>query len=324
MLMRHALRVVLLAAVAAGVCGCRIPVPRTQVPIEVLVGEYNTNAAKVPRLWARAKIQMTMYHAPTGFPIFTWGNPLLPANGLLLLSKTTDRLGHHNFVLIGRETQAAELFRVGVSADEGVYYMWQRVPEKVALWGRNELAGFPGVKGLPIDPTGVLAVLGVCELPSDFTRLPTVSLTMNTRQFEYAYMLTYLDRQPLTNRIGFRREMHFIWDDHTARRLFKVNFFDTRGRRVMSARVGNYKPIDVSELEDPPADAPLVPTDIQVTWYNDREQKTSRVNIRLAEMTAAKIWKVEACRFRDNLPDDIPAQNVVQVDKGLTAKGSGK
>jgi hypothetical protein len=242
----------------------------------------------------------------------------------LLLSKGTVPLGPHNFVLIVRETLAHELARVGVSRDEGVYYMWQKMWEKEARWGRAELAGAPNIPQLPIDPLGLLAVLAVCQLPADFTDLPTVALTMNTRPSEqYAYVLTYVDRRPITRRIGFRHELHFVWHDEKPRRLFRINFFDSRGRRLMAARVGDYRPIDVSTMEDPPERPPIMPTDIEITWFDDQDRKSSTVHLWLSEMTADEKWDVAQCRFKENLPADIPPEKVIQVDRGLLQQLKG-
>jgi len=314
----------LLAALAVGLCGCPRPLPKTQVSLDTLVGEYNANAAAVPRLWARVKVRAAQYDPLTGLETRSYGSRLLPPHGYLLLSKGENPLGPHNFVLIVNETLAHEVARVGVSRDEGVYYMWQRMWEKEAQWGRVELAGAPNIPQLPIDPLGLLAVLTVCQLPGDFTHLPTVALTMNTRPSEqYAYVLTYVDRRPITRQIGFRRELHFVWHDEKPRLLFRINFFDSRGRRVMAARVGDYRPIDVSTMEDPPERPPIMPTDIEITWFDDQDRKTSKVHLWLSEMTAAETWDVAQCRFKENLPGDIPPDKVIQVDSGLVPQPKG-
>ncbi|MHC4295649.1 MAG: hypothetical protein ACYSTL_08705, partial [Planctomycetota bacterium] len=181
-------------------------------------------------------------------------------NGLLLLSKTSDPLGPQNFVLIGYETLAIELFRVGTSADEGVYYLWHRFGEGEAWWGKTELSAAPGIRDLPIDPIQLLSVLSICELPRDLTNIPTVMLSMTHRPGERyspnelcAYVLTYIDRQPISNRILFKREIYFTWDDTHLTRPFLVNLFDDSGERVMTARLADYREIESPDPSGAPA-----------------------------------------------------------------------
>jgi hypothetical protein len=112
------MRTVMAAAMAAAlavISGCAAPCPQKLVPLETLVAEHNANARCVPRLWARVRLAVTL--ASEGGWTFTWGStsPAATASGLLLLAKGDDPLGPHDFVLIGRETAAVELFRVGSS-----------------------------------------------------------------------------------------------------------------------------------------------------------------------------------------------------------------
>jgi len=309
---------VLLALTAAG---CPRPCPTTMVPLESLVAEYNANAASVPRLWARARIQLTLT-TPSGLGL-TVGtvSPLDPPNALLLLSRGANPLGPHNFVLIGRETASLELLRVGSSAEEDVYYLWYGFGDRTrAWWGRNKFAGAPGVAEMPIDPNQLLAVLGVCPLPADFTQPPTVAMTMNATPGQCAYVLTYIDRQPVTRRLTFRREIHFRWDKDEPRRPFLVHFFDAEGRRIMTATLKDYRPIKAAHLPAPPAAASVMPTDIEINW----PERKSRVHIVLSEMTTADKWQVEACRFREHLPISMPPDHVVQVDEHLETQGALK
>jgi len=318
---RHAAVWALAPVVAAACAGCCRP-PKTTVSLARLVAEYNANAAAVPRLWARARIQVDLLH--DGLPI-SWGStgPLAEPNGLLLLGKGPDRLGPHDFVLIGRETLAVELFRLGSNVEQGRYYFWARFGQGGgAWWGRNELAGAPGVTGLPIDPNQLPAVLGVCELPDDLTRLPTVLLRMRTEPCKYAYVLSYVDRRPISRRIGVRREVYFVWDDAKPRRPFLVRFLDARGRAILEARLADYRPIDVSALANPPATPPVMPTDIRITWTGKAARSlVRRIHLVLSEMTAEDTWDREATRFE---PTGVSPGRVVQVDAGLKKGGGPK
>jgi len=297
--------------VCAGVCGCA-RCPETQISLEQLVDEYNVNAACVPRLWARAKIQLTLPDERGG--TFTWGStsPLAGANGLLILSKRPNRLGPQDFVLIGRELGGLELFRLGSSVDEGAYYLWYRLGSRGgAWWGRHKFAGAPGIQALPIEPSQLLAVLGVCELPEDFTRLPTVALSMS--HDPCAYVLTYIERESTTNRISFKKEIYFRWDDTRMRRPFLVKLFDNSGNRIMIAKLRNYQHIRNPDLQE---NLPVMPTNIEISWPG----KAGRIHIALSEMTTVQKGTAEVFGFRENLPPGISPADIIQVDKAPAAE----
>ena len=268
---------------------------------------------------SRAKIQATFpAKLDSGATIpFTWGStsPLASPNGLLLMAKGPDPLGQHDFVLIGRETAAVELFRVGASLEEGVYYFWYAFGDKRgAYWGRNAYAGAAGAGGMPVNPHDLLAVLNVSMMPDDLTELPAVALAMRTTPGEYAYVVTHIDRDPITRQIIFRRETLLTWSDEERPRPFEMNFFDANGLRVMTAKLKDYKLI----AADPPAKTYVVmPTDIEIVW----PEADSRMHIVLSEMST-KAVPPEVFRFSDHAPA-LPGEKVVQVDSGITAGGAG-
>ena len=325
-------RYVCIALALAGILaasGCTPELPKTMVSLDQLVGEYNANAARVPRLWARAKIEVSV---PTkvGLDYDVWGSTsfLAQPNALLLLFKGAERIGPQDFVIIGLDS-VTEVFHTGCSIEDGAYYFWRHFGGDAALlWGRNRLAGAPGVKALPIDPLQILAVLGVCELPSDFSALPTVAMSMDTTPGKYAYVLTYMDHQPVSGRLLFRREVRFAWGDDKKRRPFRVDFFDSRGLRVMHAELNDYKPI---ELVGAPKGAvvPEMPTDIKITWERYRREGNAlkknpeaSIHIILSEMKVdEKGGYPEACLLWDLLPDDIPKNKHIQVDRNVGLKG---
>ncbi len=311
-------RLLVLLLTAMCLAGCEPKRPQVRVSMDHLVAEYNANARRVPRLWARVKMQLSVKDE-NGRTLLTWGStsPLARPNGLLLLFKADDPFRPQNFVLIGRETAAMDVFRIGSSVDEGIYYLWYGYGERrKAWWGWHKYVGAAAVT-MPFDPNQLLAVLAVCLLPEDFTRLPTVTMRMSQRPF--AYVLTYLDRQPITGRIGSRREVYFRWDDKRPRRPFLIHIFDSTGQQVMTARLKKYRPI---EAADAPELRPVMPTDVEITW----PATGSRLHMVLSEMTAQEDrGDVEACRFRDaetnDLPGGLTAADLVQVDATLETGG---
>jgi hypothetical protein len=301
---------VLLALGLTGVlsaAGCGPSRPATVLTRRELIDRHNANARAIPQLWARARIALTLTD-PQGRKV-SWGStsPLASPNGLLLFARGPDALGPHDFVLIGRATGATELFRLGNSAREGVYYLWYGFGDRRgAMWGSDALAGAPGVD-MPIDPMQLLSVLNITELPEDFTTLPAVVLTLSERP--WAYVLTLVDRQPVTGEILCRREVFCPWDDRQPPRPNRVDLFDASGQCVMTARMKDYKPIGVQAS----GAAPQMPTDIEITWPGKR----SSLHLTLSEMTTQATWDRAQVLFRPHLPAGISPDQVIQVDKDV-------
>lgn len=295
----------LLAATAATSFGCPQKCPDTFVSLDTLVTEYNANAAGVPRLWARVKVAVTITDENTGLP-FTWGStsPLASPNSWLLLGKNDEKLGVHDFALAGRE-MGQPVFQLGCSMEQKVYYFWYNVGDKGQAWvGQSKYAGAPGV-AVPLDPNQLLAVLAVCELPDDFTKHPTVALTMNSRPC--AYVVTYIDRQPITNRILFTRRVYFHWSDDEPQRPFKAEFFDATGQIVMYAEMKNYQTVTADEGE------PVMPTDIKIFW----PQTKTKFHMVLSDMTTEDKWSRDVCRFN---PPAAISNRVINVDRAVTPR----
>ena len=296
--------------------GCHLwQCPQTApAPLEQVLDAYNANAHKVPRLWARARISVKLGGS------LSWGG----INGVLLMEKPppADRFGPHSFVLVGKEIGGVELFRVGCSREEGVYYFWWNLGKRGRAWvGQNAFAGAPGIEALPIDPMQLLAVLSVCDLPSDLTDAPMVGMTMDARPWHCAYVLTYIDRQPITRRLGFRREMYFPWRDdgpHPPGRPSTIKFLDAAGRRIMTATLKDYKPIAPGEEGGGESDPPVMPTDIRIEW----PQQKSHIQLRLSEMTREKKGNpTKAVSLLRYLPESIP---VKQIDRHIRPPRSRK
>ncbi len=300
-------RVVLLAVSAACCTACTTgicPDTRTAAPVERVVAAHNANAARIPRLWARAEVSVTFREAPSDLG-FTWRSG--EATSYLLLDKTlSDREdGPADFALIIRET-IKEIGRVGISTAEGVYYMWTDFGDRSACrYGRLDRAGAPGIKEIPVDPLQLLGVLSVCRLPADFTKPPLVAQTYSSDPC--AYVLTFIDRQPVSNKLLFKREVFFertadVVDGDTVerpRRPFMVRIFDDRGRRVLTARMADYRLVTLDDGGGGEDTAPpVMPTEITLRW----EETGTEMHLSLSDMTTADKVIPEAYLFRDRLP----------------------
>jgi hypothetical protein len=144
---------------------------------------------------------------------------------------------------------------------------------------------------------------------------------MNTQPGQCAYVVAYLDREPVSKRILFRREAHFTWETDAPRRPFKVHVFDNSGRRVMTAQVRNYREIDPADVEPAPAKPSVMPTEIDIAWSVPSSKAGGRISLVLSEMTTKRKWQVSACRMPD--PGDLPEDRVIQVDKDIAVPGGG-
>lgn len=286
------------AACSRGVC----PDTRIAAPVERVVAEYNANASRIPRLWARAAVSVTFRDAPSDLG-FTWRSG--EATSYLLLDKTLSGKdgGPADFALIIRET-ITEIGRVGISTDEGVYYMWTDFGDRsTCLYGRLDRAGAPGIKEIPVDPLQLLGVLSVCRLPADFTKPPLVAQTYSSDPC--AYVLTFIDRQPVSNKILFKREVFFertadVVDGEIVerpRRPFMVRIFDDRGRRVLTARMDDYRPVTLADGGEEDA-APVMPSEITLRW----EETGTEMRLSLSDMTTEDKVIPEAYLFRARLP----------------------
>lgn len=270
--------------------------PETYVSLARLVAEHNANAAKVPRLWARAEIALKL---PDGMPVDT--------GGVLMLAKTGSPVVPANFVLIGQEL--TELFRVGVDARSGAararYYLWYKVGDRSQAWlGRCRLAGAPNVQAVPIDPMQLVEILGVTELPAVAAgKMPAIVMRLEGRPA--AYVVRYLRPQPTTGELKIWREVSFAWSDAKPRRPFRVRLFDADGLCRVVADVGEYRPIQWQGPQDQAP--PVMPTDLKIRWPKIKGvQPASSLHMVLSEITTKPKGRLTVFDFAGNLPRGIP------------------
>ncbi len=293
--------------------GCQ-PCPEKFVSAETLVGEYNANASQVRRLWARARIRVT-FSDEAGRSI-SWGSasPLAAANALVLLEKPEDKSRPADFVLVGREM--AELFRVGTDSANGLYYCWANLDGRGGAWlGRTKYAGAPGVKGMPIDPMQLVEILGITELPAvRADAMPAVVMTL--QQKPCAYVVRYLNPQPVSGHLKIWREVYFRWSYTEPRRPYQIKLYDAAGLCRVIAKVSDYKPIAIAT----DGDEPIMPTDIRITFPAIKNvQPASSLHMSLTEMTTTKaLPSRKVFDFRSHLPAGIT--NPVQVDSACENK----
>ncbi len=303
---------ILSVAAALFLTGCPPTCPTTSMSRDELVSRYNHNAAKVPRLWARAR--MSASFLANGRRI-NWGWAALSPNALLIMHKNQPS-DPHDFVLIGQEA-GSEIFRLGSSTSDDVYYFWYNAAGNSGGWfGLNRFAGAPGVGPLPFDPHQLAEVLAITLLPEDYTNLPTVLLTLNDRSVgdECSYVLTFVNRQNVSQRLYARREVLLNWQDNVPPRPYMMRFLDDAGRRIVVAHLDNWRPIAVEDVDNPPDQPPTMPTDIRVEW----PLQDSSIRLRLSEMTTADRALPELFLFWERMPAAVMGQ-MQQVDEQLVS-----
>jgi hypothetical protein len=274
----------------ASLAGCA---PTQKVEMPTLVADYNANAVKAPQLWSRAKIAVTI---PRPIGSFTWGSTSVLAsnNGYLVLFKN-GVAGPHDFVLIGKEN-VAEIFRLGSSTEEGVYYLWFKAGNNSGAWiGRLDATDLRHGGDMPFDPNEFLSALGIMELPTSAT--PTVKMHIGgfweAPSDRFAYVLT----QPLPTG---KREMYFDWPQKISdpRPLKKVVLYDKANHPTMTARLSSYQTIA-------DANGAQMPTEIVIDW-GSANGRTTTLALALSEMTAREKAQRSIVTLTDHMPDIPP------------------
>ena len=306
----------LFLAVITGCTQQRCPSFKTVKPVEQVIQHYNKNASRLPRIWLRVDLTAVIRNKPSDLV----GLPWTFSNGIIMMRKQDDRSKVPDFKLILKEA-GKTVAQVGTSSNDKVYYMWQTFSNKMpSFFGELKYAGAPNVSKLPIDPIQLLSILCVNELPANLTRAPFVTQTVSTNPC--AYVLTYIDRQPITNKFIARREIYFersvtVGQDSKETELpcrpFMVKIFDQNGCEVFTAHMENYKPITLEDVDDEDEPFPVMPTVITMkcnitgTWL--------KLNIK--HLTTGEEFDSDAYDFWDIMPAKAKA-NLKKVDQNLS------
>ena len=306
-----------LAALLTACAGCcQAPPAETIVPVEQLVAEYNENAGRVMHFKAFATAAVTVYRS--GVAVVRYGSLKDAPYGTILLGKNPESpLGPHDFAFYMMET-TEKIYGAAVSSADRLYYFWSGFKDYGGLWfGRTDLAGAVGVAdGMVIDPLQLMAVLCLTPLPQDLTTLPLVTQRM---KFECptAYVVTVVEPLPQGAPAIAKRELYFTWEAGKPRRVHQILFLDRLGRPVMKALLDDYQSVDMTDLEDPQAQSPLVPTQIDVTWFDPHtEQTQARLQMRLSKPQASYYGFADYVRI-NRLPPQGLLDKAVLIDADL-------
>ena len=294
--LRSPLKLPLLAALvllSPLLSGCPLAYPRTHLPLESLLADYNVNAGKVPKLWARARLEIK---GPVAYGSVS---SLATPTALLMLDKSAAAPGvpgQPNFLLLVREIK--EVMRLGVDAPSGLYYFWVAPGDRGQAWyGRQQYAGAPGVKAVPIDPAQLVEILSVTEIaPPGGGALPAIVMTCQAEPF--AYVVRYVRPQAVTGLPKVWREVYFTWSDNAPPRPFRVRLFDADGLPRVTAELSNYQPVEVAA-----GVPPLMPTEFTLVWPKiEGVQTACELKLSLSEMSTTHEFSGKAFEFWPHLP----------------------
>ena len=307
--MKTALGSTLPAICLLALAGCCLPLnppPRDSVAsVPTIIDEYNANAQKTPYFRLEARIQATIY-SKQGVSLLRYGTLVGPPNATILLARNEEApAGPDDFTFYVREA-TRKVFGAGVSSLDGLYYFFYGLGDNSdAVVGRTALAGAPGVEAMPIDPLQLAAVFGMTPLPDDLSTFPTVTQRMKM-DCPYAYILSVVDRQAVSGQAVVKRDMYFTWDPGKPRQLYRIVFINQRGLDVMQAELSDYKALDVSELFAPPAEPPVMPHTLKLTWLDGQTGKRSaRLEISISRAHTPDLLYEEAVRFEHIVPGTL-------------------
>jgi hypothetical protein len=193
-------------------------------PMRQVVGEINENNKAVPSLWAR--------HYFEGNIVDDRGKShFVNADGVLLMLKPGE------VRLVANKEFAGRIFDLGTDGER----FWMSVPVEVDTmwWGFNRNIGRPCARGIPIQPQGILEVLGVGEFDANLNQPPVPVMRFNPDNDSYMFVWS----RPLSDRWAATKE---VWYDRATKRPKMVLLFDENGRVVLRAYLYDHQQVEVA------------------------------------------------------------------------------
>ncbi|HMO27444.1 MAG TPA: hypothetical protein PKB10_14375, partial [Tepidisphaeraceae bacterium] len=220
--------------------GCRPPPPPTPAgyfgPTETIsevVRQINANNQRLPTLWASGVFEAWLYDDRQRETF---------VNGTVtLVHEKPDGLR-----IVGNKDLAGMVFEIGSNAQQ----YWLVVKGDLDTMWHGRWGGRGQGTQMPIDPSLVLEVLGISDIPGDFRTEPLPVMRFNNDAD--AYMFVWHVRLP--DRLVATRE---VWFDRQSKLPKLVLLFDAHGRVVLRAYLSNHGPV-VLPGRPAPADAPQV------------------------------------------------------------------
>lgn len=314
---KQAVRVVLSGVLLAALVGCTA-YPKTSLKQEELLSQYNANANKVDRVWARAdltaNVSIGSKHIDSSLVVMQKS-----AGGEATAPATPSNGGQPEFVLIGREA-GIDIFRTGIDTADGLYYFWYKFGDKNGAWaGPLAAANAPKNADVPVNPIEMVSLLSVTDIPSagqsvKVDKTPWLKPVKSPGQVfgpsRYAYIVSvYAD----SAKKQLQREVYFTWSDTEKARPFLVKMYDSQGRMRAYADLSNYQTVAMAGGQAE------MPTDIVITWPPATvTQPESRISLKLSEIGPKDVDQ-RVFSFRGNLPGGLQVKNIDPPAGGASA-----
>jgi hypothetical protein len=294
------IRIAALIYLAMFLVGCCPKQPETRPPwfgetrtIYEVVEQINANNQLIPTLYASVDIKDLVVTDAKG------DEDSYSGDGELMYRRPG------NLSFIGNHPVAGEMFRMGSNADN----YWIAIPRaKQAWWGHHRNVGKKCVQALPIRPDLIVEVLGVST--TDTNLLAPSFPVMRFNHDAHAYVFVWHDRQP--DRLIAAKE---IWYDRESLAPIKVLLFDTNGRTILKATLGEHQTIEVPEL--PTERRPKIATLYQLEFPGSK----AKLDLKLTDV-ALTYRNRRGIVFPNNNSFTTPlnkwpveVEKVVQVDK---------
>ena len=254
---RAGLLALVLAAGAALAGGCRTGPDAgagaryfgpTQTMYDV-VREINENNQAIGSLFCKHYFEATIYDEKKE-------SHFVNANGTLMLLKPRD------FYFDGVKEAVGKVVEMGSNAAQ----YWLRIDDtkQVTLWwGAYANINKPCSKEIPIRPDLIMEVLGVGNIPGDFTEPPVPVMRFNNDAD--AYMLTW--NAPGKDRWYSEKE---IWYDRRTKLPTLVLLYDANGRVILRAKLSGHRGVRVAD--QPEERWPKLATDYRLFFPENRSQ----------------------------------------------------
>lgn len=230
--------ITLLALVVLTGCGTRAGDPRQARgyfgptdDIYTVIERINANNEPISTLNARGEFEATLVDQGTGRFV----------NGqVVLLYRRPDQM-----LLVGRKDLAGRIFELGTNAQE--YWMLQLIDPRAMWWGTYADLDHAMAGRMPLEPYLILEVLGIGTIPTNLLAEPMPVMRFNNDAD--AYMFVWHVVRP--DRLVAQKE---IWYDRSTLLPMLVLLFDSDGRIVLRAYLGNHREVpDAFRADGQPA-----------------------------------------------------------------------
>lgn len=258
-------------------------------PMAQVVAAINRDNHAISSLWAR--------HYFVGNVIDDRGKThFINAEGILLMSKPAS-------VRLVAKKEFGTIFDLGTDGQR----FWMSVPVEVDTmwWGYNRNIGKPCSRAIPIQPEGILEVLGVGEFDADLKHAPVPVMRFDAERDAYVFLWS----RPLTDRWVATKE---VWYDRTTKRPVRVQLYDLDGRVALRAELSDFKQVELPG-EAAKAGWPWMATTYRLFFPDSG----SKITISLSDMhlRSEEGGVPNARSFVMPNPEQAQVAKVVQIDE---------